>query len=123
MSASELGGVRAADHVDEVRTYKQLRAELPLMYERCAWELADDDPWFFVVRELSRYIKHTCEDATLVDTGVRAHVGQVKEKWGGLRFYVDFSAPDVHADIERRVIAECTGAVEFASWLCAREPW
>jgi len=47
------------------------------------------DGWFDLIDELSRQITELAPDVVAV---------QVKEKWGGLRFYVN-SAPDIIYDI------------------------
>lgn len=42
----------------------------------------------------------------LLATGIAFKVSQVKQKWGGLRFYVDMTDPDADTDRPQKLIEE-----------------
>ena len=62
-----------------------LRAEFPGSFGDWTYDVSISDGWLPLVRNLTRYL-----EAMASDEGQQPpHVLQVKDKFGGLRFYVD----------------------------------
>ncbi len=82
-------------------TVAELLTKYHLLYDNCRFELQDGNPWLPVIEQLSAFI-----------TGNSYHtvrVTQVKEKFGGLRFYHNGCNPYLQ------------GAIDFAASLCNDE--
>lgn len=76
-------------------TVAELLTKYHLLYDNCRFELQDGDPWLPVIEQLSSFI---------MGSGIQ--VAQVKEKFGGLRFY--------HKGCNNYI----QGAIDFAASLC-----
>lgn len=75
----------------------------PRFYLASSIFLEDDHPWTDHILELDNKIAELAPDYVLE---------QVKEKFGGLRYYIDFdSVPDEHEDTVEEIIT----AYEYAS--------
>lgn len=54
--------------------------------ETCmCWGFECPDEWFYIISELSQRIHVYCQE-----NGCKVEAAQVKEKFGGLRFYIDY---------------------------------
>lgn len=65
------------------KLYRQSELE---MTESCMyWGFECPDEWYYIISELSQRITVYSEEQ-----GITIEASQVKEKFGGLRFYIDF---------------------------------
>lgn len=104
-----------------VRHTKELHDACPILYKR-KLEFACGDGWFALIRDLSHRIEEMNNNSS--DEKLQVTVMQVKEKFGGLRFYVDFCSDKVREMIdeaERMSVIVCEECGEKGE--LRREGW
>lgn len=65
----------------------RLYREFPTLFTKDLWELEVGDGWFGIIHHLAKKI---------VEKDTNCRVLQVKEKFGGLRFYIGAASAEVH---------------------------
>jgi hypothetical protein len=75
------------------------------------WGIDCGDGWYLLLRELCEEIRAICKERP----GTTCRAAQVKEKFGGLRFYVDILEPDDEESLTFDRIHEKIGEYERKS--------
>lgn len=104
--------------MSEQKMLEQLRDEFPRVFRQRGFECGDG--WHQLVRKLAMHAEELAREARLdPDSDTWPHAVQVKEKFGGLRFYLGGGTEEIHrkffdlmmaVEQESRSICEQCGA-------------
>lgn len=72
----------------------KLIKEFPELFEHLCYGFECDDGWYDLIRDLCLTIKENDSDETV-------RVYRVKEKLGGLRFYIDYGSEEIWDEIAK----------------------
>ena len=108
------------DLPDDDNKLEQLREEFPRVFRQLR-NFECDDGWYQLVRKLAAHAEELARDAGLdPESDTWPHAAQVKEKFGGLRFYLEGGTPEIHGKFfdmmmaveqESRTVCERCGAL------------
>ena len=73
---------------------EKLHEDYPNLFKRIFFECGSG--WYELLNELAKKITDHCKDK-----GIEIHASQVKEKYGGLRFYVDSATDEIYDLIDQ----------------------
>lgn len=89
------------------RNQQRIGEDLASMYQEC-WDLSVGEGWMPIVRSTSKEIKE-------IDVEENIQVTQVKEKFGELRFYTNWSSEEIDTIITKGVVESRSTCEECGS--------
>lgn len=101
------------------------------MHTCMAWGIDVEDGWYNLLDECMEKLQYFCDLCTKDDKEVQVVADQIKEKFGGLRFYVsvygadrieDQIVEDIISKAERKAVNTCEVTGE-SGCLCKRGGW
>ena len=93
-----------------------LRQEYPVLYKNFEDRFYCGSGWYELLRELSHDLSNVISNTP----GLKVSIDQIKEKFGGLRFYVDID-PETSDDTIRKTIWELVSKYEDKSYEVCEE--
>ena len=78
---------------------KELKKEFPVLFRNCYCGCSAEDGWYDLIRDLCIEIEKIAKEKALTGNDYPL-VAQVKEKFGGLRFYIDGGCQEIYDAID-----------------------